>query len=79
MTDFRDSIYHTSVDFVLLESKQHILVDFLARHRPLNIADLAKTLGISSKKLFDVSQKKSYLTSSESKRLVQYFCVICGY
>lgn len=79
MTDFRNAIYQTSVDFVLLESKQHILINFITTHTPLNMADLARTLSISSRKLLDVSQKKSYLTSLESKRLVQYFCVICGY
>ncbi len=79
MTDFRNFIYQTPVDFVLLESKQHFLINFLTTHTPLNITDLAKTLSISSKKLLNVSQKKSYLTSLESKRLVQYFCVICGY
>lgn len=79
MTDFRSAIYQTSVDFVLLENKQHILINFITTYTPLNMTDLARTLNISSKKILDVSRKKSYLTSLESERLIQYFCVICGY
>ena len=78
MQEFQHSIDQIPIDFILQANKQCFLINFLMKYTPLTTEDLAKTLGITAKKLLSVRNQKKYLTLSESKKLVEYFCMCCG-
>lgn len=78
MTEFKNLTHKTPVDFVLQENKQHMLIDFFIKNTWLGIMELALVLNIPVEKLRAVRNEMDYLNPIESKRLVEYFCMICG-